>query len=197
MFSGITIRFRLRIAGGDADATLRVAEVQKQVLLQDPALTRFYIHIMHPAARAFEKVEQHGVLVDRQAYAEVEADLNREILQLTAQAKQILGGRVVAKHFDPDKPGGINLTKPTLLTDFFFGPMGLGLKPKMVTEKTKAASTALEHLMMFKDVPEASAFVNLLGDYRQARKSRVQLIAGFFQGANAAWVAMAAKPTLI
>lgn len=168
----------LPYACGDSDATLRVAAVQKKQLLQDPALTRFYINILHPAARAMEAVEQGGVCVDLNEYEKLEAELNEEIDNLTLKAKKILGGRIVAKHQDLSKRGGLNLTKASLLVDFMFSPMGLNLKPKMETPKG-GISTAMDHLMMYKDDPDASEFVNLLSDFSSATKTLGTYVHGF------------------
>lgn len=179
----------LPYAGGDTDATHRVATAERQELLKDPALTGFYVNILHPSARAFELVEQGGVCVDLGVYKELRSDLQTEIHQLVQKARAIVGGRVWAKHSDADKPGGMNLTKASMLQDFMFGPMGLNLKPKMYTagsydDKQKllpdpTPSTALEHLMMFKDVPEAQAFVSLFGDYASATKTLSTFVDGF------------------
>jgi DNA polymerase I-like protein with 3'-5' exonuclease and polymerase domains len=167
----------LPYAAADADAVLQVAAVMREQLLQDPALTRFYVHLLHPAARAFEVVERTGILVDQQAMAELRSDLNTEILQLIAKAKGILGGRVIAKHGDPEKLGGLNLTKPSMLCDFMFSPMGLNLTPRLMTaggpegKGEKKPATSMEHLMMFEDVPEAQEFVRLMKDYGSATKT--------------------------
>ena len=98
---------------------------------------------------------------------------------MTTAARSIIGGRIVAKHNDPDNRGGLNLTKASLLVDFMFSPMGLNLKPQMTTEKSGAPSTALEHLMMFKDVPEAAEFVGLLKNYSSAAKTLQTYVYGF------------------
>jgi len=45
---------------------------REQILLQDPQLTSFYVNILHPAARAFEQIEQTGALIDKDAYSGVE-----------------------------------------------------------------------------------------------------------------------------
>lgn len=169
----------LPYAGGDTDAGLRVKLAQKEHLLADGQLTRFYLNILHPAARAFEIVERGGVFVDKQEYDLLEADLRSSMAALGKKAKEILGGRIVAKHWDPDKPGGLNLGKPSLLIDFMFSPMGLNLKPKMFTAKSKAPSSTLEHLELFRDVPEAAEFVKLMSEYTSASKTLGTYVEGF------------------
>jgi DNA polymerase I-like protein with 3'-5' exonuclease and polymerase domains len=177
----------LPYAGGDTDATLQVAEAEKSELLKDPHLTRFYVHILHPAARAFEGVEQTGVLVDPKVYADLRDELNTDILQSIARGKQAIGGRLAAKHMDLDKPGGINLTKASLIKDFMFSPSGLNLKPLMFTSGgkdglgKKEASTALDHLLMFEDNPDAKEFVGVLKDYASATKTQGTYVDGFLK----------------
>lgn len=169
----------LPYAGGDTDACLRVRKVLKQELIAEPKLANFYINVLHPAARAFEIIEQGGVLIDMDAYNELEADLNTDILRLTHEAKMILGGRIMAKHGDESKIGGINLTKASMLTDFMFSPMGLNLTPVDFTAGKGAPATSMEHLFKFADVPEAKAFVSLLKEYSSATKTLSTYVTGF------------------
>ena len=56
--------------GGDIDATQQVADVLRDELVEDGPLARFYVRVLHPAARAFEKVERRGIVVDLQEYAQ-------------------------------------------------------------------------------------------------------------------------------
>lgn len=161
----------LLYSGGDTDATLQVKNAQKAELIQDDALTGFYVNILHPALRAFEKVERGGVCVDLEKFKALDADLRVEIDKLIKSAKEQLPGTLVAKHYDASKQGGINLTKASLICDYMFSPKGLGLKPKMVTEKSKDPSTAMEHLEMFTNHPEAGPFVKALSEYSAATKA--------------------------
>lgn len=175
----------LNYSVGDSDATLRVSVAQKADLLKDKALTGFYVNILHPAARAFELVERGGVVVDPKAFDELEADLVADSHRLIKQAKSIVGGLLTAKHYDESKHGGLNLTKASLIKDFMFSPQGLNLKPKMMTtggpkgDKPKVPSTAMEHLEMFKDVPEAKEFVSLMSEYSSTTKTLGTYVKGF------------------
>lgn len=169
----------LPYAGGDADATLQVSIAQKQELLSRPSQARFYVNLLHPAARAFEIVERGGVFVDINAFNELESDLNVEVLKLVGEAKKVLGGKLVAKHYDPDKRAGLNLTKASLIVDFMFSPNGLNLKPKMMTESGKSPATSMEHLLMFKDVPEAKSFIEVMSSYSGAVKTLSTYVVGF------------------
>lgn len=176
-------------AGGDTDGCLQVREAVTHELLKDPELTSFYVNILHPSARAFEHLEQTGVCVDRKAFEELQSDLHAEMDALIQKAKPLLGGRLIAKHSDEDKRGGLNLTKASLLNDFMFSPMGLNLEPKMFTEgslkpgakKGHVPSTAMEHLNMFRDVPEAKEFVGVLKAYSSAAKTLSTYVVGFLK----------------
>jgi DNA polymerase I-like protein with 3'-5' exonuclease and polymerase domains len=171
----------LNYSAGDADATLEVSINQIQQLTAVPHLARFYVNILHPAARAYEIVERGGVFIDMEEFNRLEADLIADLHSLTDKGKKIIGGSLVAKHFDADKTGGLNLTKASLITDFMFSPRGLNLKPKMLTEKTKAPVTSLEHLEMFKYVPEAKEFVGLMSEFSSTNKTLSTYINGFRQ----------------
>lgn len=172
-------------AGGDTDACLQVAMAEREQLLQDEELTRFYINILHPASRAFEMIERGGVLIDMDRFNELEATVNAEIDMLLAKAKPMIGGRLIAKHQDLSKRGGVNLTKASLLIDFFFSPAGLNLKPKMFTAGSEAPgaeqvpSTSMDHLKMFRDVPEAKPVIEVLEAYGSATKVMSTYITGF------------------
>jgi len=176
----------LPYAGGDVDADLQVAAAQKTELLRDKQLTSFYVNILHPAARAFEWVEQGGVLVDLPAFQELKADLEQEHQRLVKEACKIMGGRIVAKHGYMVDPGGFNLTKASMLCDFMFSPMGLNLKPQMYTAKPdkdgiKRPSTAMEHLEMFAEVPEAKAFVEIIREDSGVMKTYNTYVVGFLE----------------
>jgi DNA polymerase I-like protein with 3'-5' exonuclease and polymerase domains len=176
----------LPYAGGDVDADLQAASAMKQELLRDPKLAGFYVNILHPAIRAFEWVEQGGVCVDKDAYQELKADLETEHARLVKEACKIMGGRIVVKHGDPSKPGGMNLTKASMLCDFMFSPMGLNLKPKMWTAKpdkdgVKRPSTAMEHLEMFADDPKAKDFIALIRADSSVMKTYNTYVVGFLE----------------
>jgi DNA polymerase I-like protein with 3'-5' exonuclease and polymerase domains len=176
----------LPYAGGDVDATLQVADVEKVELLKDPKLARFYVTILRPACRAFEEIEQGGIVIDKDAYEALRVDLTKEHLRLVKEACMIMGGRIVFKHQDERRLGGMNLTKASMLCDYLFSPMGLNLKPRMYTEKPdkdgiQKPSTAMEHLLMFEDVPEAKAFVNIIKQDQQVMKTHDTYVEGFLE----------------
>jgi DNA polymerase I-like protein with 3'-5' exonuclease and polymerase domains len=171
----------LPYAGGDTDADWQVADKMKVELLEDPALAKFYVNILHPAARAFELVERGGIFIDPEKFRALESDLETEALKIVHKAKQIVGGRLVAKHQDEEKAGGLNITKASFINDYMFSPMGLDLKPMDFTAKSGKPSTSLDSLMKFKDIPEATAFIELLGEYGSLTKTLGTYVRGFMK----------------
>lgn len=163
-------------AGGDADAVHRVSERLCSALLEEDRLARFYVTVLHPAARAYETVERVGWCVDHAYYEHLSDELEFEIGRLEKTGREILGGRLVAKH---QVEGALNLTKASLITDFMFSPTGLGLKSKMETAKSKKPSTSMDHLRMFKDHPEAGPFVAMLEEYSGMAKTYNTYVVGF------------------
>lgn len=171
--------FLLGYAGGDTDATWRIKQVMKKELLKQPRLASFYVNVLHPAGRAFEKVEQTGVHIDLDRFNELEIEVSGEMSRLVGEARKLLGGRLWAKHHDDTRADGINLTKASLIKDYMFSPMGLNLRPKVKTEKTGEPSTAMEHLELFAEHPDAKEFVSLLSEYGSASKTLSTYLTGF------------------
>lgn len=167
----------LPYAGGDADATLRVSTPLRKELLQAHGgrLARFYTTILHPAVRAFERIERRGVLADLKAYERLRQELEIEIGEQTKKVLNLMPRRLRAKHADD-----LNL-KPSLLQELFFGPLGMNLEPQMLTAKTQEPSTAKAHLQMFRDHPEAGPIVAALAAKGSAEKMLSTYVVGFLK----------------
>lgn len=153
----------LTYAAGDVDSCYQVSEAQIKQLRSQPSLARLYSEVVHPAARAFEKIEQRGVLVDPERYAALRADLENDLAHSHAAALKHLPPRLVAKH-----AGKLDLSRGELVAEYMFGPegLGLGLTPKMFTAVKGEPSTAAKHLKMFMDDPEGDA-VPFITEYRK------------------------------
>lgn len=174
----------LPYAGGDPDAALRVHNAMRPILLEDKALTKFYVNILHPAARAFESIEQGGVLVDMDAYRHLDSELRKRMNAIAIEIKRdCLGAILIGKHYSEDwaHVGGINFSKASLVTDLLFSPLGCNLKPKMMTEKSGKPSTAREHIEMFKESqnPRARRFAELFSEFNAASKTLSTYVTGF------------------
>lgn len=163
----------LTYSGGDADATLRDGLVLRKVLASDYQLTRFFTTISMPAVRAFEKIEQRGVLVDLKAYKALEVEAKAAQKKLTTEAFAMIPHAIKAKHYPK-----LKLSRAPLKIDYLFGPMGLGLTPKVFTAKTakkppdeRIPSTSIDdHLSQFAGHEVAGKFVNILEELGKVEK---------------------------
>ncbi len=178
----------LPYAAGDLDAAYQVADVLRGQLLEDPRLARFYVRVLHPAARAFERIERRGVVIDRHKYETLGEDLRATIAAQEKQALGLLPGRLRAKFAekiaDQAADGKSPLTA-AVMKEFFFGPLGLGLKPLMTTPKSGEPSTARAHLRMFSHHPEAKAMCSILEELGSAAKTKSTFVDGFLKHVRA------------
>lgn len=174
----------LTYAGGDTDVTQQVADIMREDLLKDRRLTVFYVNLLHPSSHTFERMERNGILVDQPYYNELRSDLGKEIKRLETemldQVPAILRMKYKEK-IDEQLADGKSPFTPALLTDFLFTSNGLGLKPQIVTEKTKKPSTAMDHLMMFEDNKVAKEFITLFKEYGSATKTLSTFVTGFLK----------------
>lgn len=174
----------LNYVGGDTDATYRVAIVLKKQLLEDKRLTNFYVKLVQPAAKVFEKMEANGVLIDVPYYKKLQSELEVEIDRLQHEMLKLLPGKLRAKHYESIKQAFADDKspfKPSLLREFLFTPAGLNLKPQIVTNKTKEASTSMDHLMMFEGDPVAANFISLFRELGSAQKTLSTYVVGFLK----------------
>jgi DNA polymerase I-like protein with 3'-5' exonuclease and polymerase domains len=165
--------------GGDSDATHRVAKIMRKELLADKKLVNFYAKLLHPSSLVFEKMERTGICVDIDYYDKLETKIEAEQDRLIAEMKALCPAKIKAKYSD-----NFSFTRPNLIKDLFFDPIGYGLKPIVFTEKAKEqtkeyASTTNDHLMMFADMPEAAEFVKLLAELNSANKTMSTYVRGF------------------
>lgn len=166
----------LPYAGGDADSCLRASERIKADLCRDKRLTDFYVHVLHPAARAMEAVEHRGMIADTQKFEALRVELTEYIEAREAEALAMMPRRLRNRWGD-----GLSLSKPNVLREYLFSPRGLDLKPLVRTGKTKEASTAKDHLSQFADHPEAGPFIALYEEWTRAAKTRSTFVDGFIE----------------
>lgn len=177
----------LQYMGGDIDAVFRVAVAIKNELLQSPSLTNFYINALHPAGKTFGKLERRGVLADPAKFEALRVELEGEhggggyLAELDKRAIKLLPARIRMKYADD-----LNMSRPQLLKDYFFSPMGLNLKPRVFTKKPDKdgdlrPSTAKTHLSMFFDREEAREMVEIMGHRGMASKVLSTYVKGFLK----------------
>jgi DNA polymerase I-like protein with 3'-5' exonuclease and polymerase domains len=176
---GIPKEDLLPYAGGDTDACFRVYRSMKSELINDPALTRFYVNLLHPASQVFVDVESRGICVSEARYMHARAEVSADMEQSESEVIQLFGPRLRARHRDK----GLSLTRAALVADFLFTPYGLNLKPQMMTPKGNAPSTAVEHIeMLLASHPgneRLRIFAEHLSAYNKAKKTLGTFIDGF------------------
>ncbi len=183
----------LLYAGGDTDACYQVSDKMRAELLRDPALARFYVKLLHPAVRAFERVEEEGVLIDPAYFSDLQKELEDEIKLLEKKALDCIPQHLHHKHAGMDGPNKpkMRLSRAAVIQDFLFGPRGLKLPVKMWTasgeKKDKKdrvytdASTSMDHLLQFSEHPEAGPFIESLKALGSAKKTLDTYVIGFLK----------------
>lgn len=178
----------LTYAGGDTDATYQVSDVLKEKIINEGDLARFYIELLHPAARAFEIVENEGICIDIQYFADLRAEVAEAIENLEKEALVLIPAHIRLKHrgFERDGRPKLRLGRSVILKEFLFGPRGLKLKPPSYTPKAKEktwayASTSMDHLKQFSEDKRVGPFIKTLKEYNSASKTLSTFIDGFLE----------------
>jgi len=180
----------LPYCGYDTTVCLQVARKMKEELAintktyTNTNLRKFYTNILHPAARAYERVESTGVLVDKKYYLDFKKELEEKLESNLAKAHKYLPGRLISKFRDPKEPiKSVSLARAAMIADYMFGKQWLNLKPVMFTPKSTdenpKPSTALEHFLKFENDPSVGEFVKILKEYKDIAKTLSTYIDGF------------------
>lgn len=181
----VPLKDLLPYACGDADACLQTYLRQREELVDHETpgpkkvnvggvLTNFYVNLLHPSVRAFESIENVGMVVDAERFDRFGADLAVEIEKTEKLVVGMLSQAVRQKHAD-----NLKLTKASLIVDQLFTPLGFNLKPLERTGKTQAPSTAAAHLSMFASHPEAGPFIKAYEGLAQLKKLYSTYYVGF------------------
>lgn len=180
----------LLYAGGDVDAGARARPYIVGELAEDAGLVDFYTTVLHPAARAFEKIEHTGILVDAEQLKTVGITCDEEIEAAHADMYELVPTRIKRKR-SGETADKLKFT-PAVLRDIFFDEAGWDLTPLVKTEKapedglvtnpTKYASTSVDsHLKRFSDHPQAGPFLVALKRKNKAEKIRSSYVDGFLK----------------
>jgi len=166
----------LTYSGGDTDACYQVSNRMVAELASIPKLGKFYLRLLHPAMLAFHGMEKVGICIDTDEMNNLGKELTRHMKEITERARRILPRRLYNKHKD-----AFVLTRSSITKDYLFSPLGLKLKPEIVTPKSGQPSTANSHLQMFLGHPKAGEWVQLLNDYNSTRKTYGTYVKGFIK----------------
>ncbi len=167
----------LPYAGGDTDAGYRVSLVFQKQLRQDPRLLNFYLNLLHPAARAFERVEFRGLLVDAQYWSQLRVEVEAESARLRREQMQHVPWQAKAKYW----AGDLKPVSGKFLREVLFGspPHGYGLVAKQTTGKLGLPSTSMRHLRQFRKHRRAGALIRSLEEHGTLQKLLDTYLIGF------------------
>lgn len=180
----------LPYAGGDTDAGLRCYRAIREELLSDTrtpdgrlskrSLPSLYTHIVHPALKAVHMMERIGVVVDEEKFHDFGSELEGRMIETAQKAADLIPGHLLDKYGGLDEKGCAPLSKPNMIAEYLFSPVGLNLEAEMTTPTGKP-STAQHHLEQFKDHPEAGPLISLYVDYKSVAKMHGTYYVGFLK----------------
>jgi DNA polymerase-1 len=132
-FSQVSIDKAAEYSSEDADVTLRLHQVLwPQIAAQEP-LRRLYEEIEQPLVPVLVRMEEHGVLLDRQMLKTQSSELARRLMEVLAEA-----------HKEAGAP--FNLDSPKQLGNILFEKMQLPVLRKTPTGQPSTAEDVLEEL---------------------------------------------------
>jgi DNA polymerase-1 len=132
-FSQVPVDKAAEYSAEDADVTLRLHEVLwPRIAAQEP-LRKLYEEIEQPLVPVLARMEEHGVLLDRQMLRTQSSELGRRLLEVLAEA-----------HREAGAP--FNLDSPKQLGTILFEKMQLPVLRKTPTGQPSTAEDVLEEL---------------------------------------------------
>lgn len=168
----------LSYAGGDADATFRLATVLTSLAKADKLQWNCYQKIIIPAIKAFaDPVELYGVRVNSKKLSELEKELAIAEAEMYEDLIKQVPRSIRQKFADPKKPkGGLSFTRDGFVREILFTKAGLGLRPRVWTDSTAKlpldqrvpSVSTKKHLPYFIEEP----FVVQLMEYIKLQKIR-------------------------
>ena len=166
----------LEYAGGDTDATFRLAKTLLPIARDDSRNWQTFTRIQMPSLRAFIDMERNGVLIDKEELRSLEARLAVMGEESYAKLIERVDAKVLRRH-----EGMWKFSRHDFVRDILFSAKragGLGLEPLMFTPSTadlppeeQVPSTSADHLAFF-DNP----FVDDLISYQKLAKMRTTYV---------------------
>ncbi|MFC5386299.1 DNA polymerase I [Aquamicrobium segne] len=150
-FENVAIDKATHYAGEDADVTLRLWQVLKPRLAAT-GLVSVYERLERPLAPVLARMEQRGILVDRQILSRLSGELAQNAAAIEEEIYALIGER-------------INIGSPKQLGDILFGRMGLPGGSKTKTGQWSTSAQLLEDL-----AAEGHELPRKIVDWRQLAK---------------------------
>ena len=132
-FSQVSIDKAAEYSSEDADVTLRLHEVLWPQISAVPALKALYEDIEQPLVPVLTRMEDHGVLLDRQMLRTQSSELAKRLMEILGEA-----------HHEAGAP--FNLDSPKQLCNILFEKMQLPVLRKTPTGQPSTAEDVLEEL---------------------------------------------------
>ncbi len=132
-FSQVAIEQASEYSAEDSDVTLRLHQVLWPQISAMPALKALYEDIEQPLVPVLKRMEEHGVLLDRQMLRKQSSELAKRLMEVLAQA-----------HKEAGAP--FNLDSPKQLGTILFEKMQLPVVRKTPTGQPSTAEDVLEEL---------------------------------------------------
>src|SRR6187455_1742975 len=132
-FSQVSVEKASEYSAEDSDVTLRLHEVLWPQIAAVPALKALYEDIEQPLVPVLLRMEEHGVLLDRQMLRTQSTELGKRLMELLAEA-----------HKEAGAP--FNLDSPKQLCNILFEKMQLPVLRKTPTGQPSTAEDVLEEL---------------------------------------------------
>ncbi|AHC30476.1 DNA polymerase [Rhizobium phage vB_RleS_L338C] len=176
--NGKVIQYGMRrYAGGDTDATFRLARALYPLLRREPSQWNIYERIHMPALMAFaNRLERYGMVIDQEALRKLSGDVKAWLKDEFRALIRMVPPAVRRKHLE----AGLKFSRDQFVRDILFSEDGFNLKPQVFTKSTEDLSdetkrvpsvSTKDHMPYFvtrKDT--AGQFVTRLIEYQKTSK---------------------------
>jgi DNA polymerase-1 len=132
-FSQVSVERATEYSAEDADVTLQLHQALWPQLEATPALATLYTGVEQPLVPVLQRMERHGVLIDREMLKAQSGEIGRRLLEVQAQAHAEAGGE-------------FNVESPKQLQQILFDKLQLPVLRKTPTGQPSTAEDVLEEL---------------------------------------------------
>ena len=140
-FSQVSVEKASEYSAEDSDVTLRLHEVLWPQIAAQPVLRKLYEEIEQPLVPVLGRMEEHGVLLDRQMLRTQSGELAKRLMEVLGEA-----------HKEAGAP--FNLDSPKQLCAILFEKMQLPVIRKTPTGQPSTAEDVLEELAASYQLPK-------------------------------------------
>lgn len=166
----------LKYAGGDTDATFRLARALYPILRREPTQWNVYERIHMPALMAFaNRLERFGMVIDQDALRTLSGDVKAWLKEEYRALIRMVPPAVRRKHLEK----GLAFSRDQFVRDTLFSADGFNLKPQVFTKSTEdldddrkvPSVSTKDHMPYFVTRKDAAGtFVTRLIEYQKTSK---------------------------